>query len=318
MKRLLAALLCAGLLVGCAASPGVDDSQNSETANTQEIISSVVVESVEPESEVKTLIDVYNEFKINMEEIIKETESSDEMTVIMKIWFEDSFNGVNSFNNFTETMQNEEVFGKFVQTITYFEMNYEEGSVGNEIGVMGWEAIYSLMMDDGKFKDKMSDLKEYYEANISPIYETKYESGQYKAGIDIPSGEYIIFADSGSGYFAVTADNNGDDIIANENFDYNSIITVNDGEYLELSRCKAVPISEVDNLPVDKANMFKIGTHLSAGEYKLVADSDSAYYCVYNDGRHEDIEANNNFSGQSYVTVLDGQYLLLSRCHIEQ
>lgn len=128
----------------------------------------------------------------------------------------------------------------------------------------------------------------------------------------------MILSTSDSGYFAVTSDSNGNDIIANENFDYNSIIFVNDGEYFELSRCTAVPIEQVNSLPIESANMLKIGVHIQAGEYKLISDSYSSYYCIYNDNRHDDIEANQNFSGQSYVTVKDGQYLLLNRCHIEQ
>ena len=62
--------------------------------------------------------------------------------------------------------------------------------------------------------------------------------------------------------------------------------------------------------------MFKIGTHLDAGEYKLEATGSSGYYCVYNDGRQDDIATNDNFSGVAYVTVQDGQYLLLTRCKI--
>lgn len=318
MKKILIVLLCTGLLMGCGTSTDTDVSSIPEETETSESISSVTEEVTESETQGRSLTDIYSEFKGDMDELAKELEFSDEMTEIMQSYFEDSFDSVNNMNNFLDNEQDENSFTKFVQAISYFELNYDEGTAGNDIGTMGWDAIHSLMIDDGNFKSKMSDLKEYYENNISPIYTTKYGEGQYKVGTDIPSGEYVVLTHSISGYFAVTSDSNGDDIIANENFDYNSIVTVNDGEYLELSRCEAVPIEEATNLPVDSANMLKIGTHLPAGEYKLVADSDSAYYCIYNDSRHNDIVANDNFSGQSYVTVLDGQYLLLNRCHIEQ
>lgn len=64
--------------------------------------------------------------------------------------------------------------------------------------------------------------------------------------------------------------------------------------------------------------MFSTTFVVLAGENTFTADSDMGYYAIYNDSRHQDIVANNNFQGQSYVTVSDGQYLLLSRCHIEQ
>ena len=146
----------------------------------------------------------------------------------------------------------------------------------------------------------------------------KYTEGQYKVGKDIKAGEYVIFSNKDtSGYFSLTSDANGDDIITNDNFKYNTIIQINDGEYLKLSRAYAVAIKDVKKLDLKGEGMFKIGTYLSAGEYKLEADKDSSgYYCIYSDNRHDDIVSNDNFKGSVYVTVEDGQYLNLSRCKI--
>lgn len=145
--------------------------------------------------------------------------------------------------------------------------------------------------------------------------EEEYSSGQYKVGTDIPEGEYILFSDSGKGYFCVSSDSNADDIIFNDNFKYNSIITINDGEYLELSRCYAVSFDEVEELSTKEiGSMYKVGVHIPSGEYQLDANDDRGYYCIYSDSRHDDIIANDNFEGKCYVTVTDGQYLLLSRC----
>lgn len=307
MRKFLIVIMATVMLTGC----GTSDSKELKS-------SEIASESSEAsESQELSLTDIYNNFKSEMDEIAREVKFSDEMTRIMKLGFESSFGIVNNMDIFSDNKEHQDEFAKFVQAISYFELNFDEGTAGNEIGIMGWDAIYSLIMDDGKFKSKMSDLKEYYETNISSIYATKYESGQYKVGTDIPAGEYVIFADGGPGYFEVTADANGDDIIANENFEYNSIMTIVDGEYLKLSRAYAVPIEDVESLPMDTADMFKIGVFLPAGEYKVVSDSDSGYYCIYGDNRQGDIIANDNFDGQSYLTVSDGQYLVLSRCHIE-
>lgn len=146
-----------------------------------------------------------------------------------------------------------------------------------------------------------------------------YTESKYKAGQDIPEGEYVIFVNKNvsRGYFSVSTDSNEKNIITNDNFEYNTIVYIKDGEYLKLSRSYAVPITDVAALNTDGTGMFKIGVHLPAGEYKLIADVDSSgYYCIYNDNRQDDIECNDNFKGNTYVTVKEGQYLLLSRCKI--
>lgn len=142
----------------------------------------------------------------------------------------------------------------------------------------------------------------------------QYSSGQYKVGTDIPSGEYVLFASDGKGYFCLSSDGNADDIIVNDNFEYDSILTINDGEYLNLTRCYAIPITEDPAVETTQTGMFLVGKHIPAGEYKLDAGSDSGYYCIYSSSRQDNIVSNDNFEGQRYVTVSAGQYLLLSRC----
>ena len=153
---------------------------------------------------------------------------------------------------------------------------------------------------------------------------SSYGPGVLKVGTDIPAGEYIVInSSSRSGYFSVSSDANGDDILFNENFEYNSIITINDGEYLELSSSLAYPFEEwcsQNTLDTTKeGSMYKIGVNLPAGEYRLDATADrGGYYCIYPDSRQQDILSNDNFEGQAYVNVSDGQYLVLSNCTISQ
>ena len=81
-------------------------------------------------------------------------------------------------------------------------------------------------------------------SNSSSKSYTQYSAGVYKVGTDLPAGEYVVFASGSAGYFCVSSDSNQNDILFNDNFSTNSIITVNDGEYVNLSRCYAIPISE--------------------------------------------------------------------------
>ena len=161
------------------------------------------------------------------------------------------------------------------------------------------------------------------ETTSEPKY-TTYEASTYKVGTDIPAGEYVVYADGYMGYAEVASDSSGklESIITNNNFSYNMIITIEDGQYFKLTNCYAVPIEE--NPPVDASGegTFKIGTHLQAGEYKLEVSKNNSvgygYVQVSSDstGILNSIIANDNFEGSKYITVSDGQYLTLSGCHI--
>jgi predicted small secreted protein len=61
---------------------------------------------------------------------------------------------------------------------------------------------------------------------------------------------------------------------------------------------------------------YKVGVDIPAGEYKLTATGTSkGYWKVTNTSAADaDIVGNDNFSGSTYVTVTDGQYLTLERC----
>ena len=163
------------------------------------------------------------------------------------------------------------------------------------------------------FTDITSSVKLADSSSTSKSY-TQYSAGVYKVGTDLPAGEYVVFASGGAGYFCVSSDSNQNNILFNDNFSTNSIITVNDGEYVNLSRCYAIPISEDPEVSTSDSGMFKVGTHIPAGEYKIDSGADSGYYCIYSNSRQDNIVANDNFTGQNYVTVSDGQYLVLSRC----
>lgn len=150
----------------------------------------------------------------------------------------------------------------------------------------------------------------------------KYTDGQYIVGKDIIAGEYMLMSTGVSGYFCVSSDANGRNIIFNDNFDTNSIITVNDGEYLKLSRSCAIFLADFYNAGLTiktskTGTMLKVGHDIMPGEYKLNAVG-NAYYCIYDSSRQDHIVANDNFTGSCYVNIAKGQYLKLSRCSIAE
>lgn len=153
---------------------------------------------------------------------------------------------------------------------------------------------------------------------------TKYKAGTYKVGKDIPSGNYYLqpLTSKGSAYFGVYADSNKTKIKFNENFKGNMLISVEDGEYLELNKCNAIPLLEFRQYYTTKTTldncMLEVGIDIEPGEYKLIATSSRGYYCIYDDLRQSHIVSNDNFDNQTYCTVGKGQFLILNNCKIEQ
>lgn len=141
--------------------------------------------------------------------------------------------------------------------------------------------------------------------------------GMYKVGVDIPAGEYVLITDIyGHGYFAINSDSSGDSILNNDNFATNAIVTVIDGQYLELSGCLAYKLGEEPTLDTTDEGTFKVGVHISAGEYKIHSDGSGYVEVGTSSAADYEIVTNDNFEGDSYITVSDGQYLKLSGAHI--
>lgn len=146
---------------------------------------------------------------------------------------------------------------------------------------------------------------------------TTYKEGMYKIGTDLAAGDYYVKATS-TGYFQISSDSTGalTSIIANDNFSGNAIVTVTDGQYLEVKRAVIIPLAEAPAPSGDqlKDGMYRVGVDLPAGEYKVTA-SGMGYIQISSDLSHSilSIVSNDNFDGEKYITVADGQFLTLKR-----
>ena len=251
---------------------------------------------------------------------------SEELSEFSYVFMDGALEGLRGLNGYQELESSDTTFDGHAAHITSFLLDEGAGiafllDTGESIMATYYIGPISAKdeMDEfveliGSVNFNSSSFNEPPSGNDSNVDITKYQSGMYKVGVDMPAGEYIVFVNDGTGYFCVSSDSNQDDILFNDNFDYNSIITINDGEYLDLSRCYAVPFEEDPEVKTTGEGMFKVGTHIPAGEYKLDAGTETGYYCIYSNSRHDDIISNDNFDGQNYVTVSDGQYLVLNRC----
>ncbi|MEG2751634.1 MAG: hypothetical protein RR916_07495 [Anaerorhabdus sp.] len=181
------------------------------------------------------------------------------------------------------------------------------------------ERLLALMNNTTSSKNDGNSASAIATPTPEPQTTNEYSSGMYKIGVDMPAGQYMLInKGSSKAYFALCADANCDDIIENDNFSYNSIVTAQDGDYLDLSRCSAYPFDEYTNVVTDGEGLFLVGRDIPAGEYKIEVNSEGSkgYYALLADTRERDIISNDNFEGSRYIDVKDGQYLELSRCHL--
>ena len=71
-----------------------------------------------------------------------------------------------------------------------------------------------------------------------PVDPDSLSDGLYRVGTDIPAGEYKFQATDDTGYFCVFDNSTVDrDIVTNDLFEGSQYVTVQDGQYLELSFC---------------------------------------------------------------------------------
>ncbi|MGR0330350.1 hypothetical protein ACUU9X_20380 [Bacillus cereus] len=154
---------------------------------------------------------------------------------------------------------------------------------------------------------------------------TSFGEGMYKVGVDVPSGEYMLIAQNGVGYFSINSSSSSNSILANDNFAGNSIITIENGQYVTINRAKMYPMNNAPSLtPVNGTlsdGMYIVGKHLSAGEYKITSSSGQMGYFSINSGstvsQLKNIIENGNFNGERYIKVNDGQYLKINRASIK-
>ena len=148
----------------------------------------------------------------------------------------------------------------------------------------------------------------------------QHGDGTYKVGFDIVAGEYIAFSTGKySGYVCVSTDANQNDILENEIFYGSHYITVSDEQYLQVDNAIIIPAAKYNvgltNYIDIAEGMYKVGTDIPAGEYKVskFVRNSSGYYCIYNNSNADRKIVNNNiFKTSAYVTVNVGDYLLLS------
>ena len=211
-------------------------------------------------------------------------------------------------------------FSQFAKDCTYLDEYMEEDTPGDQVGVLGLKYVVQVLQNNKKYKSTLEEFQDFYSDNIEELYDHCYYTGKYIIGQGkLTAGEYVLFTDNpdGSTYTVYSDASSGQAVLTGTIF-YNTIISVNDGESLELGEnCKAVPIEDAEYIDEEEGTMFKIGYHLEAGNVKLAVDDSPASYKVYADSRHATVLREESISGNVTISVNDGEYLELKNCHVD-
>lgn len=158
-------------------------------------------------------------------------------------------------------------------------------------------------------------------AKAKPAVQKKvYTAGEYKVGVTIPAGEYVLYSTNKDGsYYQVSK---GQDIVFNGYAQGALLIEIQNGEYFEFDDATVQPAENIDlvglNLP---SCALKVGTHIPPGEYLLTSLSKEANpVTVYTSCRlimDKNLKTFEYVEGQKFITLQRGDVIIYENCKIE-
>ncbi|NCO10729.1 DUF4190 domain-containing protein [Candidatus Saccharibacteria bacterium] len=94
-----------------------------------------------------------------------------------------------------------------------------------------------FLVKDGQYVEFSGRAYAPSEAPKVDTSDGELPAGKYKVGVDLPAGEYKLVP-IGSGYYGLStsASDSSDSLVSNDNFDTERYLTVQDGQYLKISR----------------------------------------------------------------------------------
>lgn len=147
-----------------------------------------------------------------------------------------------------------------------------------------------------------------------------YGAGKYEVGKDFIEGEYILFsAPDQQGTFIVSTDAEELDVISDGTFSWNTILTVMEGDFLDLIDCIAVFGEDYYSVYTiqlyESDGMLKVGQDIEPGAFELLGDEGKiSQYRIYSDSRNRMIVDEREFQGVCYLRIDEGQYLEMTGC----
>lgn len=172
---------------------------------------------------------------------------------------------------------------------------------------------FSLPIEAVSFSENQTIQKT---AGINPI-----KGGTYEIGKGVQAGEYIVINSDNSypGFFELKKTNSDkfEDIIGNGAVYNYSMITVSDGQVLELNNIDMYPFNSVTfSEPTDgiyKPGMYKVGANIKAGSYKIIPADINSNYEIVKDSTYsrDNILETNYIDRATYINLKDNQYIII-------
>lgn len=148
---------------------------------------------------------------------------------------------------------------------------------------------------------------------------TAIAAGTYLVGTDLPAGLYKGRAIGNPGYWQISNDANGANVLANADVTGSFYVQVKKGQYLQLSGVELAPAPPATTAPttttVSDGN-YLVGADIPAGRYKGVTVGDWGSWQISSDANGSHVVAGNNVSGAFSVEVKKGQFLDLTSVKI--
>lgn len=149
-----------------------------------------------------------------------------------------------------------------------------------------------------------------------------YKAGTYKAGINIPAGVFILQNNNpkDEALATVYADSQKKETLCCTKFKTFHYITLLNGQCLKTINAKCAEralISRDYNTNDLEGGMYRVGTDIPAGTYRLQGSSDASYTIFNNASAERNPVSALKFSGETFVSVIDGCYILLEDCKAE-
>lgn len=171
-----------------------------------------------------------------------------------------------------------------------------------------------LKIAEGASRSRNSQIEQgpaiVFNADAKPILSSK-EDATYQVGKEIQPGEYMVLAQEHRAYVEVN-DKNGE-MVANDFFNHCSIIDLEMGQTLKINRCDVYEINNVPYVPKKDGGylegMYKIGTHIPAGEYMAVGKNNTMYSYSDKTWEWESQEGVAIINNYAIMTLEHGQYL---------
>lgn len=172
--------------------------------------------------------------------------------------------------------------------------------------------------DDQPSAEETAETQQETQAETEPPVQKNFGAGSYKVGDGMQAGEYLLTASNGAGHATVSEDGEKASVKLSKSFPKSTVILAEEGDFVEFSGAEAELAEPGQKTDLTTEGTFEGGIHVVPGTYSIVADEGEGWFCLYADSKQNSIKAEGPVSGETQVTIEDGNCLELSGCRFKE